>query len=302
MLDLGTGSGSTVSDAYGINASGEVTGQAGNVFLWKGEGIMDTGIDGTGTAINDASTIAGSYFTGSFKAGLFGDESPIYHAFSWNGSLMTDLGTLGGTSSAAFAINNSDEVTGAADTTGDVARDAFLWNGTRMIDLGNLGGESQGQAINGLGEVAGWSQVAPTFNEHASLWNGSTILDLGTLGGAESQADGINAAAAVVGWSNVGTGDRHAFLYTDGTMVDLNSLVDPASGWTLVEATAINDAGQIAGYGLNDATGDTEAFLLTPVPEPRTLGLAIMGATFACSTFSNRRRKRHPHHPSEIAP
>ena len=47
-------------------------------------------------------------------------------------------------------------------------------------------------------------------------------------------------------------------------MLDLNALVDPAAGWILVHATAINDSGQIAGYG-TAPYGNTRAFLLTPL-------------------------------------
>ena len=59
-------------------------------------------------------------------------------------------------------------------------------------------------------------------------------------------------------------------------MVDLNTLIDPLSGWELVTAWGINDAGQITGYGL--IGGETHAFLLTPVPEPATLVLIGFGA------------------------
>jgi hypothetical protein len=48
----------------------------------------------------------------------------------------------------------------------------------------------------------------------------------------------------------------------DGSMHDLNNLIPPGSGWELVEATAINDAGQIAGSGR--LGGKMRAFLLTP--------------------------------------
>ena len=46
-------------------------------------------------------------------------------------------------------------------------------------------------------------------------------------------------------------------------MLDLNSLIAPSSGWTLNSATAINDKGQIVGYG-NDPANQSHAFLLTP--------------------------------------
>ncbi len=62
-------------------------------------------------------------------------------------------------------------------------------------------------------------------------------------------------------------------------MQNLNDLIDPSSGWTLM-ATGINDAGQIVGAGFNPQ-GEYHAFLLTPiVPEPSTLSLlsgAVLG-------------------------
>ena len=73
-------------------------------------------------------------------------------------------------------------------------------------------------------------------------------------------------------------------------MTDLNSLISPSSGWTLELASAINDKGQIVGYG-EDASGLCRAFLLTPVPEPSTFVLlaTAAGGLFGCVW---RRRKR----------
>ena len=42
-------------------------------------------------------------------------------------------------------------------------------------------------------------------------------------------------------------------------MTDLNTLIDPSSGWMLEEATGINDNGWIVGYGYNSATGRYDA-------------------------------------------
>ena len=50
-------------------------------------------------------------------------------------------------------------------------------------------------------------------------------------------------------------------------MLDLNSLIDPASGWVVTRANAINDRGQITGVGRFNG-GFEVAVLLTPVPEP----------------------------------
>jgi probable HAF family extracellular repeat protein len=74
--------------------------------------------------------------------------------------------------------------------------------------------------------------------------------DLGTLGGTYSFANSINNSNHVVGSSNIlGDAGSHAFLYADGGMTDLNSLIDPASGWTIHFAYDINDHGQIAATG-----------------------------------------------------
>jgi hypothetical protein len=59
-------------------------------------------------------------------------------------------------------------------------------------------------------------------------------------------------------------------------MIDLNDSIDPSSGWTLAEAHAINDAGQIVGSGFHN--GAMRAYLITPIPEPFTLTLSGIGA------------------------
>jgi probable HAF family extracellular repeat protein len=109
------------------------------------------------------------------------------------------------------------------------------------------------------------------------------MQDLGTLGGEYSVAEGINNAGQVVGMSFSATGDERAFLFNGNTMIDLNTLIDPpSSGYTLEEARAINDNGQIVGYGYNYSTHQEDAYLLTPVPEPLTvvalaIGIACLG-------------------------
>ena len=98
------------------------------------------------------------------------------------------------------------------------------------------------------------------------------MTDLGILGGNYSYAYGINNAGQVVGSSGAAdSGFNHAFLYSNGQMMDLNDLIDPSLGITLTEATGINDHGQIV------ANGGLDAYLLTPIPEPSTTALSCGG-------------------------
>jgi probable HAF family extracellular repeat protein len=79
----------------------------------------------------------------------------------------------------------------------------------------------------------------------------------------------------IVGYSDTPSG-QDAFLYTDGQMVDLNNLIDPSSGWSIVEADGINDDGQIVATGYQDGLGgEFDTLLLTPVPEPVSASMLV---------------------------
>ena len=197
---------------------------------------------------------------------------------------MHDLVTMPGISySGGHGINVGGQVAGTIDDR------AFVWipttpnspSGTMHL-LDPLGGPSSGESINDNGQVTG--EYLTAEGHHAYRWNpttfngaSGTVQDLGTLGGNLAIGYGINASGQVAGFSYLpGDADTHAFLYTsDIGMVDLNTLIDPLSGWELLEARALNDRGQITGTGT--INGDQHAFLLTPVPEPASLALLAVG-------------------------
>jgi probable HAF family extracellular repeat protein len=70
-----------------------------------------------------------------------------------------------------------------------------------------------------------------------------SITDLGTLGGRISLASGINASGQVVGESINSGGELHAFLYSDGKMIDLGTLPGGHESW----GYGINASGQVVG-------------------------------------------------------
>jgi probable HAF family extracellular repeat protein len=270
MIDLGTLGGDSSSIGSGINNLGQVTGTSSVVegngskaFLisppYTTMSFIGTlgGNSSSGLGINDNDQIAGSSETAN-------DDN---HAFLWDGTMRD----LGGANSTGNGINASGKIVGSF-LNANAEGHAFLWNGT-VQDLGTLGGsQSQGNGINASGQVTGTSNTA-SGTEHAFFWDG-TMHDLGTLGGY-SVGYGINASGQIVGVSEKSSGDLRAFLYTpaDG-MVDMNTLLPIGSGWGLRYAYAINDGGQITGFGTKTTCGPNScvilnhAFVLTPPPPP----------------------------------
>jgi probable HAF family extracellular repeat protein len=203
---------------------------------------------------------------------------PEGEAVLWKNGKVTALGTLGGSESAAAAVNDLGEVVGyAANTTRDpftspmfrpgygTQQRAFLWKNGRMQDLGTLGGpDAAAMFINDLGQVAG---VSYTSNFPAPLtevppvdpffWQNGKMVDIGSLGGTVGSPNWMNSVGQVVGVSDL-KGDlvSHPFLWSAGKLTDLGTL-----GGSYGTANSINDLGIVVGAANTTGNRASVAFL-----------------------------------------
>ncbi len=252
--------------AYDINDSGQVIGGSplgsgdNHAFLWQQNGGMQ-----------DLGTLGGpsSY---AFEINASGQavgyaccapDTYLSHAVLWGSGGIVDLGDLDPVwpaISAAYGINDAGQVVGGSyDPTANFH--AFLWQNGSMQDFGRLGGYfCEALGINENGQVVGVSQLSGNTTNHAFLWDGA-MQDLGALTWEHSIAYDINDNGQVVGVLQTGQ-NSHAFVWANGQMQDLNSLIPTGTGWELSEARAISDKGQITGFGAYN--GQTRAFLLSP--------------------------------------
>jgi len=271
LQDVGTlGFGS--SAAVGINdfgqASGEVYNSAGpsHAFLWTSDaGLTDIHMSATFTSSEALGTVnAAGQIVGKLTR-----SDGLTHPFLWtSGSGMQDLGPMPGlTYGFASGINTGGQVVGTSwnDTDGR----AFVWTvDAGFTDLGQLPGfiYAWATAINASGQVVGQASN-DSGPIDGFLWTTDTgMTDLGPLPGfLYIQPYAINAVGTVVGEaSNDSPTSGRAFIWQNGVMTDLNTLIPGGSGWVLRIATGINDGEQITGTGI--VGGQMHAFLLTPNP------------------------------------
>ncbi|MHC4428034.1 MAG: hypothetical protein ACYS0D_05445 [Planctomycetota bacterium] len=224
-----------------------------------------TAFQSRAAAINNAGEITGHTSTTTRCA----------EAFIWaGGSYQQTLGVLNaqGTSQGTD-INDANpvQVVGRASDQNNQTK-AFLWDqNSGMVALQVLTSyvDCDAYGLNDDGDVVGdCRDGAP---REATLWldsTGHTPQGLGFLDNTHtrSRATDINNRGQVVGFSEDPPFIALAYIWDAcNGMRDLNLLVDASgAGWTLREALAINDAGQIVGHGTNPAS-EQEGYLLTPI-------------------------------------
>jgi RHS repeat-associated protein len=281
------------SAATGINVLGQVVGNSSasdgsqHAFSWTaGSGMTDLGTLGgafsAATALNSAGTVVG----GSNLAGI---SSYPGHAFIWtSGTGMRDLGTLGAPNGAtpnsyASSINDAGQIAGdtstsTSSTVACVFHDGIITDLRAAYGLVGMTG-SWATGINQQGHFSANDTVP--FSWASFLHNG--VLTRLKFEYYLSSANGINSSDQLVGTAPR-LGIYFAWVYTRGTVIDLNTVIPAGSGWQLTSATAVNSSGQIVGYGT--LNGVQHAFLLTTTSQPT--GTMSVTTNLAAASFGIR--------------
>lgn len=277
MTDIDVG-GSLIS-VNAVNDRGQVIGTAfrdGQYFGWLwADGVL-TELPGAPDAINNAGQIAGS----------------TNHAYLWTNGVMQDLGTLGGSYSVAFGLNNRGQVVGLAERA-DHSEAAVLWENGSIHDLGLLGEPRHSVVINDAGIIAGTMGDA-AGHSHAFLWDG-VLHDLGELPWGEGGVAAINNRGQVIGTS-FRSGSYYAFVWQDGAFTSLS----PLPGTWAPSALQINSRGEIAGSSGNEhwAHGivwrDDQMYDLGTLGGSYSVGFDINDAGIVVGYASDSTGKIHP--------
>lgn len=226
LTDIGDLGGGTAV-AYAINDAGAVVGSSvtadgsNHPFLYSNGKMIDLGTLGSpqggswwnsAQGVNNFGIVVGQSYTNQ-------NDAPI-RGFAWFKGKMVELGSLGGSMSQAYAINNRNQVTGIAYLANGLAHAFITDSSGKMKDLGALQeyGDSWGFGINDAGVVVGQAQL-DSGAVHAFVSDGKKMQDLNNLVPKGSgllliEAESINDAGQIVCSGEDVNGNLHAVLLT----------------------------------------------------------------------------------------
>jgi probable HAF family extracellular repeat protein len=276
-ISLGTLEPLDIAVATAINGSAQVVGyepfssspnNTPHAFLYSNGSMIDihsASLFPSGTTaegINGSGVVVGQ--------GLVTSSS--FHAFVYANGKMVDIGPPGAYQASAYAINDAGQVVGNSYVTGG-EQTAFLYANGKATSLGVPSGAAatSAVAINSTGQIAGAIYLS-AGGSHAALFRNGVWTDLGGIPGATgTHATGINTVLQVVGiavfpvtsYHPYKPGKHVGFIVLNGSPVDLNKLIPPNTGFTITDAIAINESGEILCDATN-ASGTKRAVLLTP--------------------------------------
>ncbi len=316
ITNLGTLSGQSSSVATSINDQGQVV------------GISYNASDGT-----FADSVSGTAQPPRFTQTGNGAESFLYSngqmtQISPTGGLAMSINSLGQVVGGEYAsVNSLGQYVGGQEAgiqTANPSTGTVLVSGGTTTDLSSL---LIPYAINASGQIAGYvivdahggSDFHPAVYENgqdsravAINANGDMLITVQPMGGSEqsyiyhassgtvtsltSLPGGSGMIAAALNNSDQAVGN--GLLYSNGTVQSFLGLLPPGSGWSNLNATGINNLGQIVGQGTYG--GRQVAFEMTPdaldTPEPGTLAIWALSTALAAAKVAagaaNRRTAR----------
>ncbi len=243
-------------------------------FLWR-DGHMSAlptvgGNNGQASAINNRGEAVG--FAETAYADPTCPPSPAELPVLWEKGQAHALPLVGSDPDGfANGINDRGEAVGYSGNC-FFATHAVVWKNNTVFVLQDLGGTKSNFAfaINNLGQSVGKVRSADGSTYVAALWQPDGALTvLGVLPGDHAAfATGVNDRGQVVG-NTVDSGNdwSHGFIWQDGVMTDLNTLIPEDSNLFIISASNVNERGQISGMATVQTgphAGDIHSYLLIP--------------------------------------
>ncbi len=240
-------------------------------FFYGSSQVLDIAENGLFTG---GITITTPTFSSTVEAfiGIVGEDGSV---------VRTPLGLFGDKSTVGRGVNTLGEVVGWSVPYTD-SRALWFTEGA-VVALPDLGGTyNRGDAISESAVAVGYVSLPGAQNAFLSgvgaywhLGEQPMLTTIGQLGTSiKTSLSAVNGAGVAVGEARFDVlpvlEQFRAIIFSPSAgLANLNTLVDPESGWTLETAESINDAGFIVGSGRLEGVPGRRAYLFVPDPIER---------------------------------